>query len=247
MNSNLILGLIPASIATLSILLGDVIKMNKEYKYMANNVAIGALFAVLSLELVPMMHKSPNMYSKLMSILGIIMAIICLYVLKKNTPENYTKNVKDITDKIYGYIPLCIGLFLDGLIIGLQKPRNSISGLPLILACALSIDNFFVGLSVGSGIGNNFKLLIFTSIILGLAVIGGTIAGISAIKILKDSLFLYTIISFGVTALIWETFQKLITESILLKDKVKDVVNPYPLFGLYIGFITVFVVSWAGK
>ena len=30
MNSNLILGLIPASIETLSILLGDVIKMNKE-------------------------------------------------------------------------------------------------------------------------------------------------------------------------------------------------------------------------
>ena len=86
-----------------------------------------------------------------------------------------------------------------------------------------------------------------TSTILGLAVIGGTIAGISVLNVLKDSLFLYTIISFGVTALIWETFQELITESILLNDTVKDVVNPYPLFGLYIGFITVFVVSWAGK
>jgi len=247
MNSNLILGLIPASIGALSILLGDFVKMNQEHKYMANNVAVGALFAVLSLELVPMMHKSPNMYSKLMSILGIIMALICLYVLKKNTHEKSTKKIKDIKSQLFGYIPLCIGLFLDGLIIGLQKPRNSIGGLPLILACALSVDNFFVGLSLGSEISDNIKLLILTSIILGLAVIVGTITGISALKVLKDSLFLYTIISFGVTALIWETFQELITESILLKNTVKDVVNPYPLFGLYIGFITVFVVSWAGK
>ena len=81
MNPKFILGLIPASIATISTLIGDNITMNNENKYMTTNIAIGALLAVLSLELVPMMHKSPTLLHKGLTILGILIALISCLIL----------------------------------------------------------------------------------------------------------------------------------------------------------------------
>ena len=151
-----------------------------------------------------------------------------------------------LKDDLFHNIPLCIGLFLDGLIIGLQKNSSHVEGLALILACALSLDNLFVGLSIGNEIGDNIPLLIITSILLGLSVILGTISGIYSYDSLKNSPFLYTIISFGVTALLWETFQELMPDSRRLKNDSKDNTH-YNLYGMYIGFLTVFMVSWLGK
>ena len=251
MNPKFILGLIPASIATVSTLIGDNITMNNENKYMATNMAIGALLAVLSLELVPMMHKSPTLLHKGLTILGILISLIFLFLLKKYTDKKEDTNKKEdkksnsLKDKLLQYLPLCIGLFLDGLIIGLQTNTTKVGGLALVLACALSLDNLFVGLSVGSDIGDNTSLLIITSAILGLSVILGTISGIYSYDILKNSPFLYTVISFGVTALIWETFQELIPESARLKNDSKDNAQ-YDLYGMYIGFLAVFIVGWVG-
>ena len=252
MNPKLILGLIPASIITLSTIIGDYITLNNENKFLTTNIAIGALLAVLSLELVPMMHNAPKIHHKGLTILGILMAILCLFLLKKytqkkeDTSKKEDKKSNSLKSNLLQQVPLCIGLFLDGLIIGLQKNSTHVEGLALILACALSLDNLFVGLSIGSDIVDNIPLLIITSILLGLSVILGTVSGIYSYNILKNSPFLYSIISFGVTALIWETFQELIPDSIRLKNTFKEKTQ-YNLYGMYIGFISVFMVSWLGK
>jgi|APSaa5957512535_1039671.scaffolds.fasta_scaffold106624_2 zinc transporter ZupT len=252
MNPKLILGLIPTSVVTISTIIGDYITLNNGQKYMTTNMAIGALLAVLSLELVPMMHKSPKILHKGLTVLGILMALLFLFLLKKYTHKIEQISKKEdnksntLKDDLFHNIPLCIGLFLDGLIIGLQKNSSHVEGLALILSCALSLDNLFVGLSIGNEIGDNIPLLIITSILLGLSVIVGTISGIYSYDSLKNSPFLYTIISFGVTALLWETFQELMPDSRRLKNDSQDNTH-YNLYGMYIGFLAVFMVSWLGK
>ena len=106
-----------------------------------------------------------------------------------------------------------------------------------ILALALSIDNLLIGFGIGANIGNNLYKLLSISIILGFAVILGTFIGIKSVKKLNNTSYLDFIIAFGVVALMWETFQELMPET-------KIINNPYNLFGMYFGFLLVFIINW---
>ena len=218
----------------LSVFIGDKVKMSEAHKNMAVNIAAGSLIALLSLELIPMMHDTNTTNEKLMTIAGIIIGVILLKSLKSS---DKSKNKSNNTVSQYKvYLPLFIGLFLDGFIIGIQKGNGSAST-GLLLALALSIDNLLVGLGIGADIGDNTRKLMMVAVVLGMSVILGTFTGMHSIKMLEGSPLLKGIVAFGVTALMWETYQELMPET-------KKLETPYNLFGMYMGFILVFVVNW---
>ena len=236
MNPKLIQGLIPSIVFVISVLIGDKVQMSEEHKYMAVNIAVGSLIALLSLELVPMIHEVNTGSDKIMTIVGVIVALILLNSLQDKNGGKKKKDVSGVGSEIKKYIPLFIGLFLDGFIIGIQKDTGA-SSTGIMLALALSIDNLLVGLGIGANIGNNTRKLIMVSVILGLSVILGTFTGIQSVKMLEGTPLLKGIVSFGVTALMWETYQELMPET-------KTLESPYNLFGMYMGFLLVFIINW---
>ena len=215
----------------LSVFIGDKVKMSEAHKNMAVNIAAGSLIALLSLELIPMMHETNNTNEKLMTIARIVIAVLILKSLKSSE-----KSSNKTTSQYKIYIPLFIGLFLDGFIIGIQK-ENGAANTGLLLALALSIDNLLVGLGINTDIGDNTRKLIMVAVVLGMSVILGTFTGMHSIKMLEGSPLLKGIVAFGVTALMWETYQELMPET-------KKLETPYNLFGMYMGFLLVFIVNW---
>ena len=234
MASKLMQSVLPSIVLMFSIILGNKIQLSEDKKHIAINIAVGSLIALLSLELVPMIHEVHTLSDKVMTIVGVISALL---LLNSITHKNKKKEETNKEDGIKKYIPLFIGLFLDGFIIGIQKDTQHGNSTGIMLALALSIDNLLVGMGIGASIGNSTRKLIMMSIVLGLSVILGTVTGMKTFKMLEGNPLSKGIVSFGVTALMWETYQELMPET-------KSIESPYNLFGMYIGFLLVFIVNW---
>jgi zinc transporter ZupT len=245
MNPKITQGLIPSIMIIIGLIIGEGINLKDKQKFFAMYLAIGALIAILSLQLIPMMHKTSSRKEKIITIISVIITLIFLYILNKKSEKKKIKNKSTNENKsilikqdIIGLeiiFPLIIGLFFDGFIIGIQDDSlNMRTG--IILAFALSIDNFLIGLGIGSTL-NKKILLILYCFVMGIATIGGTVIGISAFKKFKNSIYIHCLISFGVISLMWETYQELLPET-------KEPDDIYNLIGLYFGFIVVFISNW---
>ena len=93
MNNKIIQSLIPSSIFVISTIFGEKIHFSEYNKSILINIAIGSLIALLSLELIPLMHLSKNFNNKIMTVLGIIFSLI-LFNLIKEDHEKIKKSEK---------------------------------------------------------------------------------------------------------------------------------------------------------
>ena len=240
MENKIILSTIPASVFILSVYGGEHVKLKEEYKKISLNIAIGVLIALLSTELIPMIFETKGKQHRIFSILGIIIAVIFLNITSSHNDSKKIKRLKRLKNdtllSIRKYLPLFIGLLLDGFIIGIQK-TNKLTAFSIILAIALSIDNLFVGVAIGeeSELSNHKMLMV--GILLGSAVVLGALIGSYSLMYLNGKPELSGLIAFGVTALMWETFQELTPEAYPLSKKDSSI-------GMYFGFITVIIISW---
>lgn len=87
MNPKITQGLIPSIMIIIGLIIGEGINLKDKQKFFAMYLAIGALIAILSLQLIPMMHKTSSRKEKIITIISVIITLIFLYILNKKSEK----------------------------------------------------------------------------------------------------------------------------------------------------------------
>ncbi len=224
---------------TLGILVGSVfgtaIRPSMKSLALMRNVAAGLVLAAVSTELAPKIADVDEWKSRIGVLAGIVIGLGMMITLR----TIFSQKSKGMTIEVI--ISIAIDFFIDSLLIGIALGSIS-SNASFVMAAALGIEMFLLSMTTMSQLqeanSSAFYIVIVTAVFV-LSSIGGIMSGIFVANRFKGTPAFYTLLAFGVAALVW-----LVTEDLL--DKSKHVDTRLGATMLFIGFTLVVVMGWFG-
>jgi ZIP family zinc transporter len=209
-------------------------KPNANIRSIILHFAAGVVFAVVAVEILPIMIKTHRAWETL---IGFTLGFIVMAGLKKLLEIKSGTETAISQNKIPVSLLLAIGIdiFIDGLLLGIGFAAGSEEG--MLLAFALSIEFLSLGIATATELGNNkiksgksIGVIISLSVVFFIsAILGGTL-----LQKLSDNV-MELVLSFGLSALLY-----LVTEELLLEahEEKETVVHSATFF---CGFLIILI------
>lgn len=197
--------------------------------------AAGVVFAAVAKELLPKLGAESNLVALL---IGFTVGVISMLLLKKLTSKLSNEESKG-TGISYGLISAVgIDLMIDGILIGVSFLVGTKGG--ILIASALAIEIFFLGLSTTASLGArhvSVKTRLLLTLVLASLIPLGSIFGATLLSQLPKS---YTdgLLAFGVAALLY-----LVTEELLVEAHTQEVEPPLVTTSFFLGFLSILVLE----
>jgi zinc transporter ZupT len=223
--------IIPAITLYLGFYIGDNFEMTDKYNITIQYLVAGMLFAILSLDFLPIIIEPKTTKKRIYTILGLILGASILISTRA------ISNIKIKSKSSELLYATFIDLFTDGLLIGIST--NILTGMrKYILALALSVDNFFLGIILAKRMKSEHKeknYLLKNSINLCITLVLGGFIGLYVTHNFSKTLLFYFIVAIGVSGLLW------LSTDIIITEYKKSIMNP--VF-LYLGLIIIVLLEW---
>jgi len=192
--------------------------------------AAGLVFAAASIELLPgVMKQSP-----FVAITGFSLGILTMLILRWVTATSSRRSRRG--DSLSSGLVMATGvdIFVDGVVTGAGFAASGKTGILLIIA--LSMELFFLGLSVASGIKGSLSRSLLIPSGLSLMIVAGAITGTSFLDGVSPPV-LGTVLAFGAVALMY-----LVTEELLVEAH-EAAETPLATAMFFVGFLIYLVIE----
>lgn len=196
--------------------------------------AAGLLFAAIATELLPdIVHQR----APFATVGGFALGVVLMLGIKQVLERAGQAEVSDAEQPVTLLITLAVDITIDGLLVGLAFAAGAAKG--LLLALALSIEAFFLGMSGAvalSKAGEGRGKIIATAAGLAVLVALGAVVGASLLSGLTG-LALDAVLSFAVAALLYLVVEELLVEA------HEEPETPLLAAMFFMGFITLLVIE----